>query len=245
MKVALISGASGEIGRETAKLFIKNGYFTIALYNKDSESINELKEDLQKENLSDFLFAVQADFCKQEEIYSAFSVIEKNFNHIDVLVNNAGVGLYEFITETSDEDWDRVFDINVKSAFILTKLALKSMISRHSGKIINVSSIWGQVGASMEVCYSASKSALIGFTKALAKEVSPSGINVNCVCPGVIDTKMNARFSSEEMNELINETPIGRLGTPTDIAELIFFLSQEKSSFITGQIITADGGFTL
>ena len=119
------------------------------------------------------------------------------------------------------------------------------MIDRKSGKIVNVSSIWGKDGASMESCYSASKSALIGFTKALAKEVGPSGINVNCVCPGVIDTKMNARFSKEEMQDLINETPLLRLGKASEIAELIYFLSSEKANFITGQIITADGGFTL
>lgn len=245
MKVAVISGASGEIGSNTAKLFVKNGFFTVALYNSNVSGIENLKAQLKEENLDGYLFPVKADFNNVSEVYTAFSLIEKNFNHIDVLVNNAGVGLYKLITETCDDAWDKVFNVNVKSAYVLTKLALKSMIDRKSGKIVNVSSIWGKDGASMESCYSASKSALIGFTKALAKEVGPSGINVNCVCPGVIDTKMNARFSKEEMQDLIYETPLLRLGKASEIAELIYFLSSEKANFITGQIITADGGFTL
>ena len=155
------------------------------------------------------------------------------------------ISLIKLFDETTDEEWDNVFNVNVKSAYILTKFSLKSMIARKSGKIINVSSIWGKDGASMECCYSASKSALIGLTKALAKEVGPSNINVNCVCPGVIDTKMNARFSKDEMQDLVNETPLLRLGTANEIAKLIYFLSSNEASFITGQIITADGGFTL
>jgi len=245
MKVALISGASGGIGRETAKTFVKNGYFVVALYNSDNESIESLKKELSKENLSDYLFPIKANFLVEEEIYSAFNTIKKSFKHIDVLINNAGVGLYKLTQDTTDNEWDELFKINVKSAFILTKLALESMIDKKSGSIINVSSVWGNNGASMECCYSASKSALIGFTKALAKEVAPSNVRVNCVCPGVINTKMNKRFSDGEINELINCTPLSRLGEPIDVARLLLFLSSDTSSFITGQIITTDGGFSL
>ncbi len=245
MKVALISGASGGIGRETAKFFIKNGYFVIGLFNNDGGSLENLKDELKIDNLSDYLFSLKCDLNNSEEIYSTFNIIKKNFKHIDVLINNAGIGLYKLVQDTLDSEWDKVFNINVKATFILSKLVIDGMIERQSGSIVNVSSIWGQKGASMESCYSASKSAVIGFTKALAQEVGPSNIRVNCVCPGVIDTKMNKRFTDSEMQDLIESTPLSRIGNPVDIAKLIYFLSNEESSFITGQIITADGGFTL
>ena len=155
------------------------------------------------------------------------------------------MGLYKLITDTTDAEWDKVFSVNMKSAFKITNGFLKEMIVNQRGKIVNISSMWGLVGASMEVAYSASKSALIGYTKALAKELAPSGINVNCVCPGVIDTPINARFSKEDMAALKDETPLGRIGKPKDVAELVAFLCSDNSDFITGQIIACDGGFTL
>ncbi len=245
MKVALITGASSGIGRETARLFAKNGYLVFAHYNKNIEGVNSLIKELEKENISSALFGAQADFNDTDSIKNMFSQIEKSVKHIDVLVNNAGLGLYKLITETTESEWDKLFNINIKASYYLTNLVLPKMIEWKKGKIINISSIWGVNGASMEVAYSASKSAVIGYTKALAKEVSPSGITVNCVCPGVIDTAMNARFTNEEMQELKNLTPVGRLGNPEEIAELIYFLASDKADFITGQIITADGGFTL
>lgn len=245
MKTALITGAGGGIGSETVKLFIENGYFVIGQYNTGEADIAELKKQLSDKGLSDYFVAVKADFNCDDGAEKLYRQAEMNFGHVDVLVNNAGVGLYKLITETTDAEWDKLFNVNVKSAFKLSKLCLEKMIERKRGKIVCVSSIWGVSGACMEVAYSASKSALIGFTKALAKEVAPSGINVNCVCPGVIDTKMNARFSEEEMNQIKEETPLGRLGTAKEIAELIYFLASEKSDFITGQIITADGGYIL
>ncbi len=245
MKIALITGASSGIGRETARLFAKNGYFVLAHYSKNKEGVDSLIRELEKEGVLGTLFGVQADFNDAREIDKMFVEIEKSFKHIDVLVNNAGVGLYKLITDTSEREWEGLFNVNIKSTYYLTNLTLKKMLERKRGKIINVSSIWGKAGASMEVAYSASKSAIIGYTKALAKEVAPSGINVNCVCPGVIDTKMNSRFSEEEILELKNATPLGRLGKPCEISELIYFLASEKADFITGQIITVDGGFTL
>ncbi len=245
MKVALITGASSGIGRETAKLFAKNGYFVLAHYNSNKSGIESLITELESDGVKGQVFGAQADFNDVNSVKNMFKQIEKSFKHIDVLVNNAGAGLYKLITDTTEIEWDSLFNINIKSAYLLTNFALPQMISRKQGKIINVSSIWGANGASMEVAYSASKSAIIGYTKALAKEVAPSGITVNCVCPGVIDTAMNKRFTQEEIAELKCATPLGRLGSPKEIAELIYFLASDKADFITGQVITSDGGFTL
>ncbi len=243
MKVALITGASGGIGSATAQKFINNGYFVLAFYCKNDDGINALKTRLQADGLGDYLIPVKVDLSNSAAIKTAYRKVQNSFKHIDVLVNNAGVDLIKLITDTTEEDWDAVFNVNVKAAFVLTNLVLESMISRKVGKIVNVSSVWGISGASCEVAYSASKSALIGYTKALAKELAPSNINCNCVCPGVIDTKMNARFTAEETSQIVSEIPKGRLGRAEEIAELIYFLSSDSADYITGQIITADGGY--
>jgi 3-oxoacyl-[acyl-carrier protein] reductase len=245
LKVALVTGASGGIGSHIAQKLIENGYFTIATYNSDLQGINNLKTRLEKVGLSDFLVPIKVDLSDTKYILRAFSVVSQSFKHIDILVNNAGVDLIKQITDTTEEDWDRVFNINVKSAFTITNLVLPKMIERKQGKIVNISSVWGISGASCEVAYSASKSALIGYTKALAKELAPSNINCNCVCPGVIDTKMNAKFTKEELEDIKSEIPKGRLGSPNEIADLVYFLCSENSDYITGQIITADGGYIL
>ncbi len=245
MKVALITGASSGIGREAARLFAKNGYFVLAHYNTNKAGVDSLIKELEASGISGTVFGVQSDFNDSESVKKMFAEISKSFKHVDALVNNAGAGLYKLITDTNEEEWDRLFNINIKSAYILTNLVLPQMIARGYGKIVNVSSIWGEFGASMEVAYSASKSAVIGYTKALAKEVAPSGITVNCVCPGVIDTAMNKRFSDNEIEQLKMATPLNRLGEPKEIAELIYFLTSNNASFITGQVITSDGGFTL
>lgn len=243
MKTALITGASGGIGKEIVKKFVQNGYKVIAQYNKNKNGITELLTELERENLGGTVYPVQADFTHLNSIENMFLDVFSKFNGVDVLVNNTGIGLYKLITDTTEKEWDEIFDVNVKSVYYTVNKVLPFMLDKKAGKIVNVSSMWGVSGASCEVAYSASKAALIGYTKALAKELAPSGINVNCVCPGVIDTKMNARFNKEEMDSLIQETPLNRLGTPKDVAELIFFLTEEKSSFITGQIISCDGGF--
>ena len=245
MKIALITGASSGIGRATAKKFALNGYFVIAHYNSNLKGIESLVIELEKEGITGTIFAVQADFSIPSSVKEMVEKVKASFKHIDVIVNNAGAGLYKLITDTTETEWDMLFNVNVKSTYLLTNAFLDGMIERKNGKIINVSSIWGQSGASMEVGYSASKSAIIGYTKALAKELAPSGILVNCVCPGVIDTQMNGRFNQAEINELKDQTPLGRLGKPEEVAELIYFLGSENANFITGQIITADGGFIL
>lgn len=240
MKIAFISGASGGIGKATVKKFIENGYYVIGQYNTDNESVESLASEYPEN-----FFGIKCDLSDTVAVNDMLCGIEKSFKHIDVVVNNAGTALYKLITETTEEEWDKLFSVNLKSAYLINNHALKSMISNGKGKIVNVSSIWGITGASMEVAYSASKSAVIGYTKALAKELAPSGINVNCVCPGVIDTKMNSRLSENEMGEINAQTPLGRLGTPEEVAELIWFLCSDKADFITGQIITVDGGFAL
>jgi 3-oxoacyl-[acyl-carrier protein] reductase len=240
LKKALITGASGGIGFATALKMYKEGYFIIAQYNKNQKGIDELYRQVDGN-----LLAVQADLSQGSGAKTLIETVKKSFKQVDVLVNNAGAGLYKLITQTTEDEWDKLFALNMKSAYVITNAFLPEMIANRKGKIVNVSSIWGQVGASMEVCYSASKSALIGYTKALAKELAPSNINVNCVCPGVIDTPINARFSATEMQDLADETPLGRIGKAEEVAELIAFLASEKSDFITGQVITCDGGFTL
>ncbi len=245
MKTALITGASGAIGRETVRTFVKNGYFVTAQYNLNSLGVLSLIEELEKEGYSAMVRPIQADFSIKGEAERLFKEHVKTFKHIDVLINNAGIDLYKQAQDTTEEEWDKLFNVNLKACYLLTKEALNGMIEKKSGKILFVSSIWGQAGGSLESCYSATKSALIGYAKALAKEVGPSNINVNCVCPGVIRSAMNEGFTKEEMQEIIYKTPLGRIGEPNEIAELIYFLCGEKASFITGQAIICDGGFIL
>ena len=245
MKTALITGASGAIGRETVKAFVKKGFFVTAQYNSGYSSIQKLKSALEEEGYIGYINLVKADFSVKGEVGKVISSHLENFKHIDVLVNNAGVDLYMQVQDTSEEEWDRLFDINVKACHLLTKEALKNMIERKSGKVLFVSSIWGVVGGSLESCYSATKSALIGYSKALAKEVGPSNINVNCICPGLVRSPMNDGYTKEEMRDIISRIPLGRIAEPEEIAEIIYFLCSDCANYITGQTITCDGGFIL
>ena len=162
-----------------------------------------------------------------------------------MIVNNAGVAQTKLFTEITENDWDKIFDVNIKGMYFVLNAALPFLISQKRGKIINVSSIWGVCGASCEAHYSSAKAAVIGLTKALAKELGPSGINVNCVCPGVIDTQMLDEYNKEELDALKDKTPLGRLGTPEDVAKCIYFLASKDADFITGQILNVDGGFAI
>lgn len=238
MKTALITGANGAIGFATAKKFLENGYFTIGGYNTGSDRIKILEE-----RYKDLFFGFKADLNNEAEISALYGFCEKNFGHIDALIMNAGKDLYKLLADTEVKEWDELFNVNVRAAFVLTKLCIPEMIKRKRGKIVYVSSVWGKVGASMETAYSASKAALIGLSRALAKEVSPSGVNVNCVCPGVIDSAMNARFSETEMAEITEKIPVGRTGRPHEVAELIYYLCSENADYITGREFSVDGGF--
>ncbi len=242
MKTVFISGASGGIGLSIAEKFLNQGYFVVAHANSNADVLRTLAEKLNKQ---DYLYVVTADFCDQEKTLFMLNEIKKSFKHFDAIVTAHGIDLYTLLTDTSPIEFDKVFEVNVKSVYLLLKELIPLMIENQQGKIVTVSSIWGTSGACMESVYSASKSAVIGLTKSLAKELAPSNINVNCVSPGVIHTTMNDRFDQEEKQDLIDRTPLSRFGKPSEIAELVYFLCSDKSDFITGQNITIDGGFTL
>ena len=243
MKTALITGASRGIGAKTAEALAENGYSVIINYNKSEKEAFALCERISSKGNS--AFTVHADLAKSSEIAKMFEYINKTAGGVDLLVNNAGVSHIGLFTDVSEEEYDRIFDINMKSVFLCSKLCVPNMINKKCGKIINISSMWGITGASCEAVYSASKAAVIGFTKALAKELAPSGITVNCIAPGVIETDMNKNLSEEDLNALKEEIPLGRLGKAEDIANTVLFLASPAASYITGQVISADGGIVI
>lgn len=238
MKNVLITGASRGIGKEIAEEFSKNGYRVFLNYNNS-------KEDAEIIGKKTGAIPVKADITKIEEVENMADFIHKNYGKIDVLVNNAGISQIKMFCDITEQDWKSMFDVNINGMFLVTKAFLDDMISKKKGKIINISSMWGIIGGSCEVHYSASKAAVIGFTKSLAKEMGLSGINVNCVSPGVIDTDMNKHLSIEEMEELKNETPLNRIGKTSDVAKTVLFLASEGADFITGQVINVDGGIVI
>lgn len=220
MKKVLITGGATGIGKATALLFKQKGYDVFITYNQsepDFDGVTKIKCNLENEN----------------EIVELFNQI----GSIDILVNNAGISLIKQINDTTADEYDKIMRINARSYFLCSREAVKLMLKSHSGAIVNVSSMWGQLGASCEIAYSMSKAAVIGLSRSLAQELAPSGITVNCVCPGIIDTRMNSMF---EKSELEDEVPIGRLGTAEEVADAIYFLSQNK--YITSQILGVNGG---
>lgn len=239
-QTVFITGGTRGIGRKTAELFWNNGYNVVITFEKSEKTAKEMKKEYPERFL-----AIKCDVSKSEDVKMAFEICKKTFGGADILINNAGISNEKMLCDFSEEEWDRMFDVNVKGMFNTVKEAYGYMVNKKNGNIINISSIWGMVGASCEVPYSASKAAIIGFTKALAKELGPSGIRVNCVAPGVIDTDMNKVHGTDVMEELKEETPLGRIGTPEDVAKAVLFLASEDSSFITGQVISPNGGFII
>ncbi len=237
MKNVLITGASRGIGAETARLFAKSGCHVYLNYNRSEEAAFALYEELQVYSVE----LVRADVSKPEQVREMFSAVRG----IDILVNNAGMAQTKLFTDITDEDWQKMLAVNLSSAFYCCRAALPYMIRQHFGRIINISSMWGQVGGSCEVHYSAAKAGIIGLTKALAMEEGLSGITVNCIAPGVIRTDMTANLSDSDFAALKDETPTNTIGTPFDIARTILFLADEASSFITGQVIGVNGGFVV
>ena len=235
MKNVLITGGSRGIGESCVRAFSIAGYRVFFTYKNSHEKAKVLEKECGA-------IAINADVCHNNS--EVFNII-KPYGKIYALINNAGISEIKIFQDITENDWDMMFNTNVKGMFLTTKGVVDDMIGEKCGRIINISSIWGIRGASCEVHYSASKSAVIGFTKALAKELGPSGITVNCIAPGVIDTDMNKNADTSSILQLKEETPIGRLGTPQDFASLALFLCGDGASFITGQIITADGGLCI
>ena len=231
MKTVLITGGTRGIGKAIATAFQKKGYRVVVTYSKDETSA-ETARALGLE-------AYRVDVRDENAVIELFNTLKR----VDILVNNAGVSLIKQIQDTTKGDWEDLFAVNVTGSFLCAREASKSMISNQSGLIINISSIWGEIGGSCEVAYSASKGALIAFTKALAKELAPSKIRVNCISPGAIQTQMNSCFSAEELSALAEEIPAGRLGYPEEIASAALFL--EENEYITGIDLPVNGGFCL
>ena len=238
MKTVLITGGSRGIGAETVKKFSKNGYSVAFTYKSSAEEAERLSRETGA-------LAIRADSASEAEILRAVEEVEKTLGNVEILINNAAVSSFSLITDVTLDGWKNMFSVNMDAAFLYSKRVLPSMIRNKFGRIINVSSMWGTVGSSCEVCYSSTKAALIGFTKALAKEVGPSGITVNAVAPGLIDTDMNASLSKEDKAEICNETPLMRIGKPEEIAETIFFLASDNAAFITGAVINVSGGLVV
>ena len=240
-KTVFITGGAKGIGAACAEEFAKKGYNAAVNYKTSREQAENLEKKLRAEGCEVTFFC--GDCSDEKTAAEMIAKTEKKYGGIDVLVNNAGVSLIKLFTETTEEDWDGIFKNNLKSAFLCSRAVCRGMINAGGGSIVNISSVWGVCGASCEVAYSASKAGMIGLTKALAKELSLSNIRVNCVCPGVTDTDMNASLDDETVSELISQIPLSRFASPKDIAKAVIFFAE--SEYITGQILSVDGGMTV
>lgn len=239
MKTALVTGGTKGIGKAIALEFLRRGYEVVLNYCHDEQAALATQEEFNMLGYCTVL--LRGDVSDPVQVGTMFKEFFGIYEKLDVLVNNAGVSLVRVIQDTSPEDWNRVFGVNAKGTFNCCRAVADRMIGNGGGSIINVASIWGEVGASCEVAYSASKGAVIAFTKALAKELAPSSVRVNCVSPGVIDTDMNSRLTAEEMEELINSIPAGRIGQPEDVAKACAYLAE--ADYVTGEVLSVGGGF--
>ena len=235
--VAIVTGASRGIGRAIAKSLANKDYIVIANYNKSEKEAIELKNEIN--NIDIF----KADMSKRDEVKSLVEYTLNKYGKIDVLVNNAGISNEKLFQDITDEDWQNVINTNLYSVFCVTQEVVNNMIYNKSGCIINISSIWGQIGASCECIYSASKAGIDGITKSLAKELGPSNIRVNSIAPGFIDTDMNKKYKTSEINDIKNETPLQKIGRPEDIAKCVNWLVEDE--FTTGQVISINGGWNI
>lgn len=237
-KTALVTGGGKGIGAAICRRLAREGFRVIVHYNTSEEEAKALLRELSGDAAHE---AIKADLRREEEIESLF----RQAGDIDLLVNNAGIARQCLFTDMTAAQWDELFSVDVRAAFLCTKCAMPHMIHEKAGNVVFISSMWGQVGASCEVAYSAAKAALIGMTKALAKELGPSGIRVNCIAPGVIQTDMNGHLSPEDMEALREETPLERIGKPEEIAGVVAFLAGKDAAFITGQVLGVNGGFVI
>ena len=243
MKAALITGASRGIGAATARILAERGYAVAINYNRSKDRAEALAAELTAAGHT--AIAIQADVSDRQQTHIMVDSVLDKFCQLDILVCNAGISWSGLLGDMTEAEWRKIFAVNLDGVFHCCQAALPHFISRKAGKIVTVSSMWGQVGASCEVAYSASKAAIIGFTKALAQELAPSNITVNCVAPGVIATEMNAQYSAEDLAALAEQTPLGRLGTPEEVARAIAFLACGEGDYFTGQILAPNGGFVL
>lgn len=242
-KTVIITGASKGIGAATAILFTRKGYNVVINYNNSFESANLLTRSLSSQGFS--VMSFKANVANKLETELLIKEAMYKFGTVDVLVNNAGIAYQGLIDKTDEFDSDRIFDINLKGVYNCCRAAVPEMVAQKSGKIINISSMWGQVGASCEVAYSAAKAGVIGLTKALAKELAPSGITVNAIAPGLIETGMNANIDVESLNAFVEDIPLGRMGSADEIAAAIYFLASSDADYITGQVLGVNGGYVI
>lgn len=240
-KIAIVTGASRGIGREVAKELAESGITVIANYNKSEEEAKKLQQELEEQNFKLEIF--KADVSKREDVKKLVEYTIEKHGKIDILINNAGISEYKLFTDETDEDWDKLINTNLYSAFAMSQEVIPNMVHNKKGCIINISSIWGIVGGSLEVLYSISKAGLDGMTKALAKELGPSNIRVNSIAPGMINTKMNSKFTEKEIEEIKEEIPLERLGDSQDIAKCIKWLIEDN--YTTGQVISINGGWVI
>lgn len=242
-RVALITGGSRGIGKQVALKFAKNGYNIVVNYVSDNTDIKGLQEEFEKENVE--LLLVKADVTKKEEIQNLVKAAIEKFGHIDVLVNNAGITKDGLLMRMKEEDFDKVIEINLKGTFLVAKEVIPYMMKKREGSIINISSVVGLVGNAGQSNYAASKAGIIGFTKSVAKELASRNIRANCVAPGFIKTDMTDVLSEEVKENIHNQIPLKRMGTPEEVANLVYFLGSEESKYITGQVINVDGGMVM
>ena len=243
MKYALITGASGGIGAATARAFAQAGYGVAIHAHRSVDKLHALAQELS--NLSVPVLEVCADLSDPVQAKTMVDNVLEKFCQLDILVCNAGLSETGLISQIDETHWRRIFAVNVDGVHFCCPAVLPHMIHRKAGSIVTVASMWGQVGGSCEVAYSATKGAVIAYTKALSKELGPSNIRVNCVSPGVIDTEMNARLTPEDLAALADETPLGRVGTPEEAAKAIAFLASDEASFLTGQVVAPNGGLVV
>lgn len=244
MRTALVTGASGGIGKAIAEKFASLGYAVALNYNKNEKKAKQYATELMIKYKVP-CGAYKADVSNKIEVENMVSAIKDELGTIVILVNNAGISTQKIFSDIEEDEWKRMIDIHINGTYNCTHTVLPCMLQNHMGKIINISSMWGVTGGSCEVHYSTAKAGIIGFTKALAKETAPNGINVNCVCPGVIKTDMLNIFDEETLKSLENETPLKRLGTPEDIANAVGFLASKNADYITGCVLNVNGGFIM
>ena len=240
-KNVIVTGGSRGIGATIVKLLAESGHNVVLNYNKSEEKAKQIQNELKQNGINIEIF--KADVSKREECKNLVEYAIEKLGYIDVLINNAGIAQFKVFTDITDEEWNNMLQTNLNSVFYMSQEVAKHMINRKEGNIINISSIWGLVGSSCEVHYSTSKAAINGMTKALAKELGPSNIKVNAIAPGLINTDMNSDIEPETMKEIAQETPLGRIGEPIDIARCVKWLVEDE--FTTGQIISPNGGWVI